>query len=48
LNAGFAETTAGIQVNRFCASGLESINIAAAKVKAGEADLTIGGGVESM
>ena len=48
LNAGFAETTAGIQVNRFCASGLEAINIAAAKVKAGEADMTIGGGVESM
>jgi acetyl-CoA C-acetyltransferase len=48
LNAGYAETTAGIQVNRFCASGLEAINIAAAKVKAGEADLTIGGGVESM
>ena len=48
LNAGFAETTAGIQVNRFCASGLEAINIAAAKVKSGEADLTIGGGIESM
>ncbi|MCB2113710.1 MAG: acetyl-CoA C-acetyltransferase [Parvularculaceae bacterium] len=48
LNAGFAETTAGIQVNRFCASGLEAVNIAAAKVKSGEADLTIGGGVESM
>ena len=48
LNAGFADTTAGIHVNRFCASGLESINIAASKVKAGEADLTIGGGVESM
>ena len=48
LNAGFAETTAGIHVNRFCASGLESVNIAAAKVKSGEADLTIGGGVESM
>jgi acetyl-CoA C-acetyltransferase len=48
LNAGFAETTAGIQVNRFCASGLEAVNIAAAKVKAGEADLTIAGGVESM
>jgi acetyl-CoA C-acetyltransferase len=48
LNAGFAETTAGIQVNRFCASGLEAINIAAAKVKSGEADLMIGGGVESM
>lgn len=48
VNAGYAETTSGIQVNRFCASGLEAINIAAAKVKAGEADLTIGGGVESM
>lgn len=48
MNAGFAETTAGIHVNRFCASGLESVNIAAAKVKSGEADLTIGGGVESM
>lgn len=48
LNAGYPETTSGIQVNRFCASGLEAINIAAAKVKAGEADLTIGGGVESM
>ncbi|MEX0644072.1 MAG: acetyl-CoA C-acetyltransferase [Parvularculaceae bacterium] len=48
LNAGFAETTAGIQVNRFCASGLEAVNIAAAKVKSGEADLTIGGGVEHM
>ncbi len=48
LNAGYPETTAGIQVNRFCASGLEAINIAAAKVKAGEADMTIGGGVESM
>jgi acetyl-CoA C-acetyltransferase len=48
INAGFSETTAGIQVNRFCASGLEAINIAAAKVKAGEADLTIAGGVESM
>ncbi|GJL91658.1 acetyl-CoA C-acetyltransferase [Hyphococcus sp.] len=48
LNAGFAETTSGIQVNRFCASGLEAVNIAAAKVKAGEADLTIGGGVECM
>jgi acetyl-CoA C-acetyltransferase len=48
LNAGYAETTPGIQVNRFCASGLEAVNIAAAKVKSGEADLAIGGGVESM
>ena len=48
LNAGYPETTSGIQVNRFCASGLEAVNIAAAKVKAGEADMTIGGGVECM
>jgi acetyl-CoA C-acetyltransferase len=48
LNAGYPETTSGIQVNRFCASGLEAVNIAAAKVKAGEADMTIGGGVEAM
>ena len=48
LCADYAETTSGIQVNRFCGSGLEALNIAAAKVKAGEAQLTIGGGVEAM
>jgi acetyl-CoA C-acetyltransferase len=48
LNADYAETTAGVQVNRFCASGLESVNIAAAKVISGEADFAIGGGIESM
>jgi acetyl-CoA C-acetyltransferase len=48
LNAGYAETVAGVQVERFCASGLEACNIAAAKVKSGEADMAIGGGVESM
>ncbi len=48
LNAGFAETVAGFQINRFCASGLEAVNIAAAKVISGEADFVIGGGVESM
>ena len=48
LNAGFAETTSAIQVNRFCGSGLEAVNIAAGKIASGEADLTIGGGVESM
>ncbi|MGE0532863.1 MAG: acetyl-CoA C-acetyltransferase [Hyphomonadaceae bacterium] len=48
LNAGYAETVAGIQVERFCASGLEACNIAAAKVKSGEAELAIGGGCESM
>lgn len=48
LNAGYAETTAGVQVNRFCASGLEAVNMAAAKVISGEAEFAIGGGVESM
>ena len=48
LTAGYAESTAGVQVNRFCASCLEACNMAAAKVMTGEADMAIGGGVESM
>ena len=48
LEAGYPNHTSGIQVNRFCGSGLEATNIAAAKVMSGECDLTIGGGVESM
>ena len=48
LAAGYAQTTAGVQVNRFCASGLEACNMAAAKVISGEADMAIGGGVEAM
>ena len=48
LNAGYAETVSGFQVNRFCASGLEATNLAAAKVMSGEADMAIGGGVEAM
>ena len=48
LNAEYAETAPGKQLNRFCASGLESVNTAAAQVMAGQADLCIGGGVESM
>lgn len=48
INADYAETTAGVQINRFCASGLEAANMAAAKVMTGEADFAIGGGVESM
>jgi len=48
LNADYAQTTAGVQINRFCASGLEATNMAAAKVMSGEADMAIGGGVESM
>ncbi len=48
LAADYAQTTAGVQINRFCASGLEACNMAAAKVISGEADMAIGGGVESM
>jgi acetyl-CoA C-acetyltransferase len=48
LVAGYDQGTAGVQVNRFCASGLEACNIAAAKVISGEAKFAIGGGVESM
>jgi acetyl-CoA C-acetyltransferase len=48
LTAGYAETTAGVQINRFCASALEAVNMGLAKVISGEADMVIGGGVESM
>jgi acetyl-CoA C-acetyltransferase len=48
LAAGYDECVPGIQINRYCASGLEAVNIAAAKVKAGHADVVVAGGVESM
>ncbi len=48
LVAGFDERVPGKQVNRFCASGLEAVNTAAAQIMAGQSDLVIGGGVESM
>src|SRR3954454_17196595 len=48
LGADYAQSTAGVQINRFCASGLEACNMAAGKVISGEADMAIGGGVESM
>lgn len=48
LLAGFSETIPGITVNRLCGSGMEAIAIAARSIKAGEADLIIAGGVESM
>jgi acetyl-CoA C-acetyltransferase len=47
LVAGLPETVAGVQLNRFCASGLEAVNTAAAKVLAGDS-LVVAGGVESM
>src|SRR5690606_26249831 len=48
LKAGLPEPVAGVQLNRFCASGLESVNQAAARVRSGWEDLIIAGGVESM
>ncbi|HET6709341.1 acetyl-CoA C-acetyltransferase [Amycolatopsis sp.] len=48
LNAGLPETVAGVQLNRFCASGLEATNTAAQKVRSGWDNLVIAGGVESM
>jgi acetyl-CoA C-acetyltransferase len=48
LAAGLGQGVPGVQINRFCASGLDSVNFAAAQVMSGQHDLTIGGGVESM
>ncbi|MEU9210996.1 acetyl-CoA C-acetyltransferase [Streptomyces sp. NPDC048415] len=48
LAAGLPDTTAGVQLNRFCASGLEAVNTAAQKVRSGFEDLVLAGGVESM
>jgi len=48
LASGFPETVAGVQLNRFCASGLEAVNQAAARVRSGMEDLILAGGVESM
>ncbi|MER7279953.1 acetyl-CoA C-acetyltransferase [Dactylosporangium sp. NPDC000244] len=48
IAAGLGETAAGVQLNRFCASGLEAVNIAAQKVRAGWEDVVLAGGVESM
>jgi acetyl-CoA C-acetyltransferase len=48
LNSGLPETVPGTQINRFCASGLEAVNLASAKVASGFDDLVLAGGVESM
>ncbi|MCV6992084.1 acetyl-CoA C-acetyltransferase [Mycobacterium timonense] len=48
LAAGLPDTTGGVQLNRFCGSGLEALNIAAQKVRSGWDDLVLAGGVESM
>ncbi|MDB5510386.1 MAG: acetyl-CoA C-acetyltransferase [Hyphomicrobiales bacterium] len=48
LASGFGDHVPGIQINRFCASGLDAVNFAAAQVMSGQHDMAIGGGVESM
>jgi len=48
INANYAQTVPGKQLNRFCASGLEAVNSAASQIMAGQAEVTIGGGVECM
>ncbi len=48
IAADFGKEVPGIQINRFCASGLEAVNFAAAEVMSGQKEITIGGGVESM
>ena len=48
LDAGWAESVAGVTLSRFCASGLEAVNLAAAKVASGFEDFVVAGGIESM
>jgi acetyl-CoA C-acetyltransferase len=48
LVAGFGDEVPGVQINRFCASGLDAVNFAAAQVMSGQHEMTIGGGAESM
>lgn len=48
LYAGWSDKVSGVQINRFCASGLEAVNLAAMKIRSGWTDLMVAGGVESM
>ena len=48
LKADYNQSVAGVQINRFCASGLEATNMAAAQVMSGQSQMTIGGGIEAM
>jgi acetyl-CoA C-acetyltransferase len=48
LVSGFGDGVPGVQINRFCASGLDAVNFAAAEIMSGQHEMTIGGGVESM
>ncbi|OWY23879.1 acetyl-CoA acetyltransferase [Sphingobacteriales bacterium UPWRP_1] len=48
LYAGWSQQVGGMQLNRFCASGLEAVNLAAMKIRSGWEDLVVAGGIESM
>ena len=48
LHAGLGDSVPGVQINRFCASGLDAVNFAAAQIMSGQHELAIGGGVEIM
>src|SRR5579863_6331519 len=48
LVAGYGDSVPGVQINRFCASGLDAVNFAAAQIMSGQQSLAVGGGVESM
>jgi len=48
LVAGYGDGVPGVQINRFCASGLDAVNFAAAQIMSGQQDMAVGGGVESM
>jgi acetyl-CoA C-acetyltransferase len=48
LKAGYGQKVPGVQINRFCASGLDAVNFAAAQVMSGQKEMAVGGGVESM
>src|ERR1700758_2663378 len=48
LVAGYGDSVPGVQINRFCASGLDAVNFASAQVMSGQQQLAVGGGVESM
>jgi acetyl-CoA C-acetyltransferase len=48
LKAGYGKQVPGVQINRFCASGLDAVNLAAAQVMSGQKEMAVGGGVESM
>jgi acetyl-CoA C-acetyltransferase len=48
ITAGYGNSVPGVQINRFCASGLDAVNFAAAQIMSGQHDMAVGGGVESM